>query len=84
MFKLLLLIRDYLIVNFGARRVVLSASLDLCDWVKSSYPLLTSEEVLIVTATLISSVKAMHEFYPARQAELHEAIYALISNRYKK
>lgn len=88
MTKLILSIKDYLIVCFGAHGAIPSASLDLCDWIKSQYPLLTTDEVLIVTACLIRSLKVMHNLYPLQEAELNKAVHALITDRliaeYKK
>lgn len=82
--NLLLSIRDYLIVIFGANSAIPAASLELCDWVKSQYPLLTNEEILMVTANLIHFIKTMHNFYPLQQVELDKAVHGLINDRYKK
>jgi hypothetical protein len=84
MVKQILLIRDYLIVIFGAHRVIPFASLEVCDWVKSQYPLLKDDEVLIVTASLINSIKAMYLSHPPQQRELDKAVHSLIADRYKK
>lgn len=82
--SILLSIRDYLIVWFGAGNAIPTASLETCDWVKCRYPTLSNEEVVIVTACLIRSLKEIHEFYPLQQAELNKAAYSLINDRYKK
>ncbi len=82
--NLLLAIRDYLIVIFGANSAIPAASLELCDWIKGQYPLLTNEEVLIVTANLIHFIKPMHNFYPLQQSQLDKAVHRLIDDRYKK
>lgn len=82
--NLLLSIRDYLIVIFGANSSIPAASLEICDWIKSQYPSLGSEDVVIVTACLIRSIKAMHEVYPLQQVELNRAVYGLTDDRYKK
>ena len=82
--KLLLSIRDYLIVWFGAGSAIPAASLELCDWLKSEYPLLNNEELLIVSATLIRSLKGLHQVYPLQHSELNRAVQGLINDRYKK
>jgi hypothetical protein len=84
MIKQLLSIRDYLTVCIGANASIPSASLDLCGWLKSQYPLLENEELIIVAACLIRSLKAMHNFYPLQQDELDKAVHGILANRYKK
>lgn len=81
MTKLILSIRDYLIVCFGAFGAIPSASLYLCQWIKTEYPALTGEQVLIIAAYLIRSAVVMPQVNPDQKIYLDKAVISILLDR---
>lgn len=79
MIKLILLIRDFLIVCFGANGSVSFASLYLCDYIKSQYPALTTQETLVIAAYWIRLKVGMHQLNP--DTEFDEVVSKLLATR---
>ncbi len=79
MIKLILLIRDFLIVCFGSRGAVSFASLYLCDFIKSQYPALTTQETLVIAAYWIRLKVGRYQLNP--DIELDEVVSKLLATR---
>ncbi len=82
MFKTILTTKDYLTVCLGAHQAIPLASLYLCDWIKSHYPTLNTQETLTVASALIRSTTTMLQRNPIQKAELDKAVSSLLADRY--
>lgn len=81
MIKLILSVKDYLIIYIGGLFIVPQSSLYLCRWVKSEYPALTATEVLIVSRYLIRSAAAISQLHPDEKTYLDRAVSSLLASR---
>lgn len=81
MFKLILSVKDYLIIYIGGLFIVPQSSLYLCRWVKSEYPALTAIEVLIVARYLIRLATVVSQLHPDEKTYLDKAVSSLLASR---
>ncbi len=81
MFKLILSVKDYLTVCFDAYGAMPRASLYLCEYVKTEYPALTTEETLTIAACLIRLSTTTLQRNPTQKAELDKAVSNMLATR---